>query len=209
MEVTTERIKHRFCVTDNEMRAHPRILTIVNTNTPLQLDLNMTESMLTALKYRQPLVVASTAMAGFTSPVTIADTIALINAEVISAIMSAQMVAPSSPIVYGSQSSGADLRSGSIRIGSPETTLYYKYAGEMAHLYSIPSRAGGSLADAKKVDAQAGYKSMVTCSTHLAGDVSMVFQSVGILDSYFGGIVRKDGLRCRNHRSRYTLSLQV
>ena len=191
MEATVELTKRRFCTTDDELRAHPRILTIVNTNTPLQLDLNMTETMLTALKYRQPLVVASAAMAGLTSPVTIAGTIALTNAEVISAIAFAQMAAPGAPVVYGSQSSGADLRTGSICIGSPEAALCYKYAGEMARFYGIPSRAGGSLTDAKKVDAQAGYESMMTYSACLDGDVSVVFQSAGVLDSYLAASFEK------------------
>lgn len=184
MEATIELTKLRFGIDDEELKAHPRILNIVNTNTPLQLDRNMTETMLTILKYRQPLVIASAAMAGLTSPVTIAGTIALTNAEVISAIALAQMAAPGSPVIYGSQSSGADLRSGSICIGSPEAALCYKYAGEMAHFYGIPSRAGGSLTDAKKVDAQSGYEAMMTYSACLDGDVSVAFQSAGILDSY-------------------------
>ena len=184
MEAVVELTKRRFGIDDDELRSHPRILNIVNTNTPLQLDRNMTETMLTMLKYGQPLVVASAAMAGLTSPVTIAGTIALTNAEVISALALAQMYAPGSPVIYGSQSSGADLRSGSICIGSPEAALCYKYAGEMAHFYGIPSRAGGCLTDAKKVDAQSGYEAMMTYSACLDGDVSVVFQSAGILDSY-------------------------
>ena len=58
----------------DEFEKYPRLLTIINVNTPLQLDKKMTETLLTFVKYRQPVVIASAAMAGTSSPITLAGT---------------------------------------------------------------------------------------------------------------------------------------
>ena len=191
MEAVIELTKLRYGVTDEELKAKPRIMTIVNTDTPLQFDINMTETMLTFLKYRQPLCVAAASMAGTTSPVTLGGTLAMANAEIIAALVLAQMYAPGAPVIYGSQSTNADLRSAAIAIGSPEGALCYKYCGELAQFYGIPSRAGGCLTDAKQLDVQAGYESMLTYYACREGKVNAIFQSAGILNSYLAASFEK------------------
>lgn len=191
MEAVIDMTKIRYGVTEEELQAKPRIMTIVNTDTPLQFDINMTETMFTFLQHRQPVCVAAAAMAGTTSPVTLGGTIAMTNAEVISALVLAQMYAPGAPVIYGSQSTNADLRSAAIAIGSPEGALCYKYCGEMAQFYGIPSRAGGCLTDAKQVNVQAGYESMLTYYACREGKVNAIFQSAGILNSYLAASFEK------------------
>ena len=164
---------------------------MVNTNTPLQFDINMTETLFTYLKYRQPIAITAAAMGGTTAPVTLAGELAVLNAEVISVVALSQMFAPGAPVVYGSQSTNADMKSCSIAVGSPEGALCYKYAKKMAAFYGIPCRAGGALSDAKIVNAQAGYESMLTyLSCRLAG-VDVVFQSAGIMDGYLAASFEK------------------
>lgn len=168
----------------DEFEKYPRLLTIINVNTPLQLDKKMTETLLTFVKYRQPVVIASAAMAGTSSPITLAGTIALQNAEVLSTVALAQMAAPGAPVIYGSQSTTADPRNGSIAIGSPEGALCYNYCAQLAKYYELPSRAGGALSDAKVVNAQAGYESMMTYLACRQSGVNLIVHGAGILDSY-------------------------
>lgn len=174
----------RFSATPEELRAKPRICTIASTNSPLQLDINMTESILTMVKYGQPVVIAAAAMAGTTGPVTLAGTLTVVNAEVIAAIVLSQMAAPGAPVIYGSQSSAADMASGAMAIGSPEGALCYKYCAEMAKFYCLPSRGGGALCDAKSLNAQAGYESMLTCLAAKQSGINIMYQSAGIMDGY-------------------------
>lgn len=101
-------------------------------------------------------------MAGSTAPVTLAATIALTNAEVLCAIALAQMVRPGTPVLYASQSTTSDMRNGAIAIGSPEGALCYKYCARLAKFYGLPCRGGGALSDAKIMNTQAGYESMIT-----------------------------------------------
>lgn len=174
----------RYGLTKEQLAEKPRICTIANTNTPLLLDRVMTETILGFGKYRQPVIIASAAMAGTTSPVTLAGTIALVNAEVISAIALSQMANPGAPVIYGSQTSNADMATCAMAIGSPEGALCYRYCAEMARFYGVPSRGGGSLSDAKAFNAQAGYESMLTCMACKEGGINVMTQSAGIINSY-------------------------
>lgn len=162
----------------------PRAMTIVNTNTPLQFDKNMLETMMVFVKYAQPVIIAAASMAGTTAPITLAGAIALANAEVLAGIAVAQMLRAGAPVVYGSQTTTSDMKTGCIAIGSPEGALCYEYAARLAKAYDLPCRGGGSLTDSKSLSAQAGYESMLTyLATHKAR-TNLIFQSAGIMDGY-------------------------
>lgn len=169
---------------EEELIKHPHLITIVNANTPLQLDVVMTDVLITFAKYGQPMVIAPCDMAGSTSPVTLAGTIAMSTAEALATIALAQMVRPGTPVIMGSQSTTADMRTGQIAIGSPEGALCYRYCGQMAKFYNLPSRAGGALTDAKVVDAQAGYESLLTYMACCQNEINFIIHSAGILDGY-------------------------
>lgn len=184
MEAIVELTNARFDQASEDIAENPHVFSIVNTNSPLQFDINMTETLFTFLKYRIPIIITSAAMAGATTPMTLAGSLAVLNAEIIATVAMAQMFAPGAPVLYGSQSATSDMRDGSVAIGSAEGALCYKYCAEMARFYGIPSRGGGALTDSKKVDAQAGYESMLTYYTCKDSRMNIVFQSAGILDSY-------------------------
>ena len=159
-------------------------MAIVNTITPLMFDIKMTETLFTFGKYHQPMTIAPAAMAGTTSPITLAGTIAMANAEAIATTALAQMNAPGTPIIYGSATTTADMRSGSIAIGAPEGALCYGYAPQLARFYGLPCRAGGSLTDAKMADAQAGYEAMMNYTMCRRNGVNLIYHSAGVLNSY-------------------------
>lgn len=167
-----------------ELIKHPHLITIVNANTPLQLDVMMTDVLLKFAEYGQPMVIAPCDMAGSTSPVTLAGTIAMSNAEALATIALAQMVRPGTPVIIGSQSTTADMKTGQIAIGSPEGALCYRYLAQMSKFYQLPSRAGGALTDSKVVDAQAGMESFLTYLACCQNKVNFIIHSAGILDGY-------------------------
>lgn len=167
-----------------ELLKHPHLITIVNANTPLQLDITMTDVLIKFAEYGQPIVIAPCDMAGTTSPVTLAGTIAMSTAEALATIALAQMVRPGTPVIMGSQSTTSDLRNGQIAIGSPEGGLCYRYLAKMAKFYHLPSRAGGALTDSKIVDAQAGMESYLTLLACAQNGVNFIIHSAGILDGY-------------------------
>ena len=123
-------------------------------------------------------------MAGSTGPITLAGVLAQQNAEVLAGIALAQLVNPGVPVVYGSTSTNIDMKTGSLAIGSPELSLMTIASAQMARHYGLPSRAGGALTDAKTIDAQAGYESMLGLLTAINSGADFVLHSAGILNSY-------------------------
>ena len=162
----------------------PRMLTIVNTNSPLQLDIRMTDTLLGFAKYKQPVVIAACVMAGATGPITLAGTIALTNAEVLATIALSQMIQPSTPVCYAVQSTASDMATGSMAGGSPEGALCYKYGALMAKFYGLPCRGGGAISDARIVNGQAGYESMLTYLSCVQNKMNYIIHSAGIIDGF-------------------------
>lgn len=169
---------------EEEFKKYPRLITLINTVTPLQLTNVMTESLFQFVKNRQPVIIGSLGQAGSTSPVTLAGSMALSNAEILAGIALCQMISPGTPVVYGCETTTADMRSGATAIGAPEGAICYNQAGKMADYYGIPSRAGGCLSDAKKVDAQAGYESMITFMACRDANINFMIHAAGIMDAY-------------------------
>ncbi|SMD11815.1 trimethylamine methyltransferase family protein [Sporomusa malonica] len=168
----------------DELVKKPRIIAVTNTSTPLQYDKNTLETIMVFVKHAQPVVIAACSMAGTTAPVTLAGTIALTNAEVLAGIAVTQMLKEGTPVVYGSQSTTSDMKTGCIAIGSPEGALCYEYAARLAKAYRLPCRGGGALTDAKSLSVQAGYESMLTYLVTQQAGMNLIFQSSGVMDGY-------------------------
>lgn len=183
LEALMEMVQAAFGDAD-ELAARPRVTTIVSVNSPLQFDYGMTETLFTFAKYGQPVNVDSGAMAGSTSPVTYAATVTLVNAEVLAGIALSQMIRPGTPVMYGSTASGIEMKNGAVAIGSPGAAICFKYCTLMAKYYQLPCRGGGALSDAKTVDLQAGYESMLTFKTCADNKMNFIIHAAGVLDGF-------------------------
>lgn len=161
----------------------PRMMTIVNTLSPLQMDRNALDTLLAYARNGQPVFVTPAAMAGFTSPITLAGMIAMGNAETLAGIALTQMVREGVPVVYGNQCTSADMGTGGFVVGSPEHALSIACAAQMAKSYGLPCRSGGGSSDAMNLCAQTGYEGMMLLSTCSRENVNIVLLAAGALDS--------------------------
>jgi Trimethylamine:corrinoid methyltransferase len=162
----------------------PIMSSIPCTLTPLSYDPAMIGAIIAYAEYGQVQLVNSLVIAGATTPVTLAGAIALQNAEVLAGIMLSQLVNPGTPVVYSAAGTNADMRSGSLAIGSPEDALFSLVNGQLAKYYNIPCRISGALTDSKLVDAQAGYESMMNLMTAQMAGGNFILHGVGILETY-------------------------
>ena len=85
----------------------------------------------------------SQAMAGGSSPVTLAGTLVLHNAEVLSTCVLSQLVRKGAPFVYGSSTCGMDLRFGTAVVGNPETALLNAAIAQISRNYKLPCQVAG------------------------------------------------------------------
>jgi len=88
--------------------------------------------------------VLSMAMAGGSSPVTLAGTLVQHNAEVLAGIVLAQLTEPGAPVIYGSSTTAMDLRYAAASVGSPELALISACAAQLARQYRLPSYIAGA-----------------------------------------------------------------
>ena len=89
-------------------------------------------------EYRQPLAMSPEAMAGSTAPATLAGLLAQQNAEILAHITLAQIVAPGTPVLYGSVSTIADMAAANPALGSVETALITAASAQLARHYGVP-----------------------------------------------------------------------
>ena len=168
----------------DQLSKEPRMISILCSLTPLMYDERMLGAIMEYARAGQPQLISSLAIAGATSPVTLAGTLALQNAEVLAGIVLTQMIREGTPVVFGGASTSADMHSGALSVGSPEMALNTAATAQMARFYGLPARSGGAVCDAKYPDAQAFYESMMSLLLAQVSGINLVLHSAGILESY-------------------------
>lgn len=110
---------------------------------PLTICEGLGDSIILCAKAGAPLLLLSCALAGATSPITIAGTLVQHNAEVLSSIVLAQLVQKGAPVIYGSSTSSLDPRRGAAAVGTPELALISAALVQIARFYNLPSFVAG------------------------------------------------------------------
>ncbi len=167
-----------------DLTAKPIIFGIVGALTPLKYDARMLEALMEYAAAGQPQIIASLAIAGATGPVTMAGNLALQNAEVMAGIVLAQLIREGTPVIFGGVSSNAEMRNGTLSIGSPEMAMNAAATAQIARYYKLPVRGGGAVCDAKSPGAQASYESMMNLLMARLSGINFVLHCAGILESF-------------------------
>lgn len=128
----------------DKLRERPITSATVCPTSPLSIAPETCEPIIAYAKNRVPLTVLSMAMAGGTSPVTLAGTLVTHNAEVLSGIVLAQLTNKGTPNMYGSSTTIMDLRLASATIGCPELGMISAAVSQLAQYYKIPSYVAGT-----------------------------------------------------------------
>ena len=166
------------------LRRRPIISFITSwMKSPLALDDFTTSILIRIAEERIPVALSSAPMAGSTSPVTLAGTLALVNAEQLSGIVLTQLVSPGAPVLYGAIPSVADMSNMSFLCGAVELGMLNTAAAQLAQYYDIPFYAWAGLTESKIPDVQAGYeKATGALLVGLAG-ANYIHNAAGMLDS--------------------------
>jgi len=165
-----------------ELQKRPRFFAICSVVSPLQMDQAQAEGLLICAEYGQPVTCAPEAIAGTTAPVTLAGLIAQENAAILAHITLAQIFRPGTPVLYGTVSTTANMRFGTVTLGSPETGLITAASAQMARYYGLPIRSVGGSTDSKREDLQAGFERMGTLLPAVLAGVNLI-TCAGTLDS--------------------------
>jgi trimethylamine---corrinoid protein Co-methyltransferase len=126
------------------LRRRPILSFLTCPVSPLKLVRDACEIIVEGARAGVPVNVLSMAMAGGSSPVSLAGTLVTHNAEVLAGITLAQLAAPGAPVIYGSSTTAMDLRFASASVGSPECALINAGVACLARFYLLPSWVAGA-----------------------------------------------------------------
>ena len=127
----------------DKLRENPIISFITCPVSPLQLVRESCEIIIESARSGMAVNVLSMAMAGGSSPVTLAGTLVDHNAEVLGGIVLNQLTCKGAPVIYGSSTTAMDLRLASASVGSPECALINAAVAQLSTYYLLPSWVAG------------------------------------------------------------------
>jgi trimethylamine--corrinoid protein Co-methyltransferase len=164
-----------------QLKSNPATLTIINSNSPLRLDIPMGEGLCAMSRAGQPIALTPFTLSGAMSPVTIAGALTQQNAEALALIALAQIVNPGTPVLYGGFTSNVDMRTGSPAFGTPEYAKAQIASGQLARRYNVPFRSSNVTAS-NAVDVQAAYEGGMSLWGTIMGGVNLIEHAAGWLE---------------------------
>lgn len=166
---------------DEEFCQKHHTFTVINTNSPLQLDIPMLNGLMDFAEHNQVVIITPFTLAGAMAPVTIAGALVLQHAEFLAALTINQLVRPGAPVVYGAFTSNVDMKSGSPAFGTPEYVRASWGAGQLARNLGLPWRSSAPTAS-NAPDAQGAYETQLSLWGAIQGGANVIAHTAGWLE---------------------------
>lgn len=122
-----------------ELKKRPIFSTVNCPVAPLTFEKGSSEAMIILARAGIPVAPMSMVLAGTTGPVTLAGTLAIANAEELASLVIVECASPGAPMIYTTEISSADMKSGEINYTAPEFPLLCAGCAQMARFYKIPN----------------------------------------------------------------------
>lgn len=188
------------------LRKRPPFFYGYNATSPLNWGANAIDVFKVLATNSIPVSVQSSPMSGGTAPVTLAGTVVLFNAEILSGILITQLFKKGAPCIYCAGFSYVmDMKTGEAMTGSPEVGLLSAAGAQLAKHYDLPSMSW-IRSDSKVSDAQAGYEKALLAILQVASGNNLIW-CIGSTDfemtvSYEQAIIDNEILEmvCRANR---------
>ena len=127
----------------DELRERPILAFCGCPVAPLNLCEAWADGVVATARAGLPVCCCSMGMAGGSTPITLAGTLIVQNAEELASLTLTQLVNRGNAFVYASSTCSLDLRFGTATVGTPETALYQAGTAALADYYSVPSWTAG------------------------------------------------------------------
>lgn len=162
---------------------HAFVTASVCALSPLQYAQESADTIIAYAQANQPVTVLTAPIAGVSAPIGGIGALVSQNAELLAGLVLAQLVRPGIPVVYGTATYAADMRTGAFVTGAPVSNIVDRAGLQLAQmLYHLPTRTLAGNTDAKIPDIQAGYETMQNYIQLLMGGTHMINECLGILD---------------------------
>ncbi|MEO1192988.1 MAG: trimethylamine methyltransferase family protein [Pseudomonadota bacterium] len=168
-------------LSEEAFAADPHCYTIINTNSPRQLDIPMAQGLIDFAKAGQMSVVTPFCLMGAMAPVSIAGALTLSHAEAMAGITLTQIVKPGAPVCYGAFASNVDMKSGAPAFGTPEQVKASLGAGQLARKLGLPWRGAAGCA-ANTNDAQAANETQMSAWGAVLAGATLIIHGAGWIE---------------------------
>lgn len=170
---------------------------------PLTFERGLTEAQVEFAKGGVPVAAMAATVAGLTSPITLAGTIAQITAENLASLVITQSARKGAPFIFSCDSSPGDLKTGSIDYGALEGPLFRTAAAEISEHLGLPKMVAGvglenlSLTIGNLWEGVAYVVNQSLVPSDLGSGLGGLDQAVGasyeqlVLDAWLWGIARE------------------
>lgn len=169
----------------------PRFISITDSFSPLRYDETMLKMLIYCAENGVPQRIGGLGVGGLTTPVTLAGNLSQMTAEALAGVVLSQLIRPGVPVVLNNSSSCADMKTLGLTVGAPECALVCIGTAQISKFYGWPCRSGGTISDAKVVDAQAGAESMANLLTSAFTGTNYILHAAGIMESYMVSSLEK------------------
>jgi len=122
-----------------ELKKRPIFSSVNCPVAPLTFEKGSSEAMIMLARTGIPVAPMSMVLAGSSGPATLAGTLAVANAEELTSLVIVECASPGAPMIYTTEISSADMKSGEINYTAPEFPLLCAGCAQMARFYKIPS----------------------------------------------------------------------
>jgi len=144
------------------LRQRPVLSIMQCTAPPLGQDGGSVDAALVAAEAGLPVGFMTMSSCLTTGPATMAGTLVVGNAEVISATALIQLAFPGAPVFYAAAQTASDLRNGAYTGGGPEDFLFGAATNLLSDYYDIPLSMGSFATGAKQPNWQAGVENSLS-----------------------------------------------
>jgi trimethylamine--corrinoid protein Co-methyltransferase len=120
-----------------DLGGRPFVIPYFNPVTPLVINAGTSDKMFAAIEHGLPIIYSNYGMAGATTPITAAGTLAVLNAELLAGLVLAELIREHTPVILGSLPASFDMKLSMSYYGAETMLLNIACAEMMAH-YGLP-----------------------------------------------------------------------
>lgn len=166
---------------EDNLAKQPFIAAYPEPLSPLQFPLEIVEKIKICAKRQIPQIISGAQFMGFTSPCTIAGSLALATAESFFGILLAQLFRPGAPCCLTCSPGSGNMRTGISFMSSPELTLSLTAQAQIARTVGLPTWGLAGATNSKALDAQAGAEAALSAVLQALAGVNII-HDVGYMD---------------------------
>ena len=174
-------LRLRHGLDEAAFHSRPHAYTVINTNSPLILDVPMCQGLIDFAAAGQLSIITPFTLSGAMAPVTIPGALVQQHAEMLAGLVLTQTVRPGAPVVYGGFTSNVDMKSGAPAFGTPEYVRACWGTGQLARLVGLPWRSSASCVS-NAPDAQSIWETQMSLWGALTGGANIVIHAAGWLE---------------------------